>query len=63
MTAPEAERTGEYVVLIYENTGSLLAVHGPYASPDEARAGMAKARPEDRADFYPLWRAGHEGRL
>lgn len=60
--SPEAEKTGEWVVAIYESTGSLLAVHGPYPSAGEAQRAADRRQARDRADIYPLFHPDHVGR-
>lgn len=64
MNDAEAEKTGEWVVAIYEKNNSLLAVHGPHQSVDLARqaTGAVLAHLGDRAEMYPLWHPDHIGR-
>lgn len=57
-----ALKTDLYVVAIYEATGSLLAVHGPYPDASAARTAAAQKQDRDRAEVYPLWHADHVGR-
>ena len=63
----EVEKTGLYAVVIYETKNYLFAVHGPYSSTDEAKAGVRRAMDHivdinkgGWADYVPLWRPGRE---
>ncbi len=64
MSEKYAEKTGQYVVCIFEPGNEyVLAVHGPYTDAESARRAAGEVRPGDRGEAFPLWNPAHVGRL